>query len=329
MEEIEDIMLYIESRIGCRPVFVQIQVGNEYYSRHIGGGVLPDHPTVVGQPDEEWCKWMEKAIGGALVSEGTRNNHRNCLRHLECFVPGITFNDLCPRTVSDFESYLISLGLKTNTVTKQMKIFRRYVNVAIEEDRLATDPFRKWHARSEPTYKQALTERDIRKWEQLVSDNTLSGDEMTVARAFLFSCYTGLRYSDVREVHYSNIRNVNRQKWLIMRMHKTKTDVRIPLSKMFGGHALLLIGTHGRLFPNLPSNSRCNTLLKRLAKRIHIRKYLSFHCGRVTCATVLIHRGVPITTIQQILGHKNIGTTQGYAHVLDNTVYKDVKKAFK
>ena len=46
-------------------------------------------------------------------------------------------------------------------------------------------------------------------------------------------------------------------------------------------------------------------------------------------ATILIHRGVPVTTIQQILGHRSLVTTQGYAHVLDNTIYKDVGRAFR
>lgn len=249
--------------------------------------------------------FMEQAVEEAAVSEGTRENHRNTLRHLR------------------------DLGLKLNTVAKQMKVFRRYVNVAIDEELITSDPFRKWHVRTEPTSKQALTERQLRKWEQSLSDSTLSDEELLVSRAFLFSCYTGLRYSDVREAHFNHIHTVNRQKWLILRMHKTKTVVRIPLTRMFSGKALSLITTRGLLFPSLPVNSRCNTILRRLAKRLHIRKHLSFHVGRVTCATILIHRGVPVTTIQQILGHRSLVTTQGYAHVLDNTVYKDVGRAFR
>ena len=234
--------------------------------------------------------FMEQAVEEAAVSEGTRENHCNTLRHLRDFRPAMTFADLSPRLVADFEGYL-------------------------------HDP--------EPTSKQALTERQLRKLEQSLSDSTLSDEELLVSRAFLFSCYTGLRYSDVREAHFNHIHTVNRQKWLIVRMHKTKTVVRIPLTRMFSGKALSLITTRGLLFPSLPVNSRCNTILRRLAKRLHIRKHLSFHVGRVTCATILIHRGVPVTTIQQILGHRSLVTTQGYAHVLDNTVYKDVGRAFR
>lgn len=273
--------------------------------------------------------FMEQAVEEAAVSEGTRENHRNTLRHLRDFRPAMTFADLSPRLVADFEGYLNDLGLKLNTVAKQMKVFRRYVNVAIDEELLTSDPFCKWHVRTEPTSKQALTERQLRKWEQYVNSSEGSDEEMLIARAFLFSCYTGLRFSDIREVHYNHVKTVSRQKWLILRMRKTKTTVRVPISKMFSGKALSLITTRGKLFPGLPANSRCNEILKRLAKRMHIRKHLSFHCARVTCATVLIHRGVPVTTIQQILGHRSLVTTQGYAHVLDNTIYKDVGRAFR
>ncbi len=237
--------------------------------------------------------------------------------------------DLTPQLVERFERWLTEQGHKVNTVTKLMKIFRRYVNVALDEELLQSDPFRKWHSRSEPTSKQALTERQLKKWEQWCAEGSGSEEEQLVARAFLFSCYTGLRYSDVRAVHWQDVKTAGRQKWLVLRMQKTKAEVRIPIGKMFGGKALQLIDTRGRLFPGLPVNSRTNVLIKRIARQLHIRKHLSFHCARVTCATILIHRGVPITTIQHLLGHRYIGTTQGYAHVTDATVIKDVKRAWK
>ena len=90
-----------------------------------------------------------------------------------------------------------------------------------------------------------------------------------------------------------------------------------------------LVTTRGRLFPDLPPNSRTNILLQRVIRKLHIRKHISSHCGRVTCATILIHRGMPITTIQHILGHRSVNTTQGYAHVLDDTILRDVRKAFR
>ena len=278
---------------------------------------------------ESWCEWMAGAIERAGIVERTRENHRNCLRHLRAYDDSLRFVDVTSQLVERFEAYLYEQGYRVNTVTKQMKILRRYVNVALDDELLASDPFRKWHGRTEPTGKVALTERQLKKWEQFCADRAGTDEEQLVGCAFLFSCYTGLRFSDIRSVHYNDIKTIGRQKWLVMRMAKTKTEVRVPLSKMFGGRGLSLIKTRGRLFPDLPQNSRCNVLIARIAKQLHIRKHLSFHCGRVTCATILIHRGVPITTIQQILGHRSIGTTQGYAHVTDSTVWKDVRRAWR
>ena len=276
-----------------------------------------------------WCDWMLEAIERAAVAEKTRENHRNCARHIREYDSTLRMCDLTPQLVERFERWLSEQGYKVNTVTKQMKIFRRYVNVAIDEELLSSDPFRKWHSRSEPTSKQALTERQLKKWELWCAECSGTEEEQLVARAFLFSCYTGLRYSDIRAVHWQDVKTAGRQKWLVLRMQKTKVEVRIPIGKMFGGKALQLIDTRGRLFPGLPVNSRTNVLIKRIARQLHIRKHLSFHCARVTCATILIHRGVPLTTIQQILGHHYIGTTQGYAHVTDSTVLKDVKRAWR
>ena len=77
------------------------------------------------------------------------------------------------------------------------------------------------------------------------------------------------------------------------------------------------------------NHRNCARHIREYDATLRIRKHLSFHCARVTCATILIHRGVPLTTIQQILGHRYIGTTQGYAHVTDSTVLKDVKRAWR
>ena len=160
----------------------------------------------------------------------------------------------------------------------------------------------------------------------------LTDEERCIANGFLFSIYSGLRYSDVVRCTKQNIKNINRNKWLIMRMRKTDREVRVPISKMFGGHAVNLVNsintTTGKLF-QLPNNSRTNIVLSRILRRYGIRKHISFHCARVSAATILLHRGTNITTIQHILGHRSIKTTQVYAAVTDSTIYRDVRRAFK
>ena len=96
-----------------------------------------------------------------------------------------------------------------------------------------------------------------------------------------------------------------------------------------GGKAVTLVSGKGRLF-DLPNNARSNILLRRAMKRLHIRKRVSMHCGRVTCATICLLRGVPLSVIQHLLGHRSIVTTASvYAHVRDNTIVRELRKAWR
>lgn len=110
-------------------------------------------------------------------------------------------------------------------------------------------------------------------------------------------------------------------------MQKTRQVVRVPLDKMFGGKALSIIND-GKV--SMPSNSRTNIILSKIMRKCGIRKHITMHCGRVTCATLCLSRGMPITTIQHILGHRDVNTTaRVYAHLTDGTMLRDISRCFK
>ena len=205
-----------------------------------------------------------------------------------------------------------------------MGTFRQYVRMALDEELIIKDPFRRYKMKSEKTHKEHLTERDIKKIENNV--DSLSGVEREVARGFLFSIYTGLRYSDVCNFSKRDIKRIGSHKWLEITMKKTRQMVKVPLDKMFGGKALRIIND-GKI--NMPSNSRANVVLGKLMKKFGIRKHITMHCGRVTCATLCLSKGVPITTIQKILGHADINTTRIYAHTTDGTMLRDISRCFR
>lgn len=139
-----------------------------------------------------------------------------------------------------------------------------------------------------------------------------------------------MRYSDIRLITKQDIYSINRKKWLILKMHKTNIEVRIPVSTIFDGKALLLSKSiprsRGKLFL-LESNQKTNRVVKSILKKIGIKRNISFHSARHTFATLLIYRGVSITTVQKLLGHKNVKTTQVYSAVTDLTVEKELKKS--
>ena len=160
----------------------------------------------------------------------------------------------------------------------------------------------------------------------------MTDEERKVIKGFLFSVYSGLRFSDIVQVTKQHVKNIYRNKWVIMRMQKTDHEVRIPISKMFGGKAATMIQenktTTGKLF-QLPCNARCNLVLKHVLKRFNIHRHITFHCARHTCATVLLSKGVSLPIIQHILGHQSIKTTQVYSAVKDTTINKEIRRAFR
>lgn len=327
--EIAELMNEIVERLQGRTAIVQIIVDGECHIRRIGdANALIDHPDIIApSATADFLAWMERQIEVANVCEATRSNHRNCLKHLRRFKPTMTFADLTYQTVCDFDRHLRAVGLATNTIAKVMKIWHRYIGIALGEDLLVRDPFRKFTIHREATHKHSLTEREMRKIED--GADTLPEAERSVVRAFLFSCYTGLRYSDLCRVRGTDVRSMGRQRWLTLKTQKTGSEVRVPLSVTFGGKAVPLVSGQGKLFA-LPGNARANLLLTRALRRLHIRKHITMHCGRVTCATICLLRGVPLSVIQHILGHRSITTTASvYAHVRDNTIVRSLRRAWR
>ena len=327
--DIQNLINDIASRLTGTNALIQIQVGNKYYTKRVGDINLladnPEHLTV--KDNRSFPKWMQEQIHRCKLSKGTIGNHQNTLDVLRGFRYDFTFSDITYEFIMEFDHYIKSLGYAINTLAKFMKIFKRYINLAIDNDIITANPFRKYHIHLEQTRKNTVTESDIKKIENAIE--RLEGDEQEVAKGFLFSTYTGLRFSDIQRVQRSNIKTIYRNKWLVMKMQKTEREVRVPISRMFGGRAVSLISDkNGRLF-RLPPNARTNVLLERITNRLGIKKHLSFHCARHSTATILLLKGVNMPIISSILGHTSIRTTQVYAAVKDKTINKEIRRAFR
>ena len=149
------------------------------------------------------------------------------------------------------------------------------------------------------------------------------GYNMNIKDAFLFCCYAGLRYSDFINLTAANIVELHQETWLIYKSVKTGIDVRLPLYLLFEGKGLRVLEN----FFKLKDNSNVNKDLNALAKLAEIDKRISFHTARHTNATLLIYSGANITTVQKLLGHKSVKTTQVYANIMDMTIVHDLEKA--
>ena len=323
---ITELLESIADKLQGKRAFIQIQVENEYYTKRVGDlSELVDHPDlIVKENTANFIDWMEAKWEEKQLSYRTRLNHRSCIRLLRKWNEGLTFADLSHETVLMFDRWLMERHYKTNTISKIMGTWRQYVRMALDDELIVRDPFRRYKMRSEKTHKEHLTERDIKKIESKVEE--LEGAEKDVARGFLFSCYTGLRYSDICQFSKKDVKKVGTHRWLEKTMQKTRQVVRVPLDKMFGGKALSLI-SEGKI--SMPSNSRSNIILSKIMRKCGIRKHITMHCGRVTCATLCLSKGMPITTIQTILGHQDIKTTRIYAHSTDGLILRDVARCWR
>jgi site-specific recombinase XerD len=143
---------------------------------------------------------------------------------------------------------------------------------------------------------------------------------------FLFSCFTGLAYADIKKLKRSEIgKGIDGKDWIFTSRQKTDTDSRIPLLpeamtilKKYEGDPQCV--NMDRAFPVM-SNQRMNAYLKEIADCCGITKHLTFHIARHTFATtVTLSNGVPIETVSKMLGHRDLKTTQHYAKILDKKV---------
>lgn len=255
----------------------------------------------------------------------TKENQMTTITVLQEFRPGLDFKDITYTFLKEFEVHLKEKGNSVNTIAKHLRQLRTLVNEAINQGYIPSDayPFRKYKIKQEKGRKEFLTPDELKRLENLDVDKKLRH----VLDAFLFCCYTGLRYSDFCQLTPENIIRVNGKRWLYFKSVKTDVEIRLPLHLLFEGKALAVLERYDIVtdFAKIGPNSEANKYLAQLAAFARIRKHITYHTARHTCATLLVHQGVPITTVQKLLGHTSVRTTEVYSEVLSNTIIRDLK----
>lgn len=265
----------------------------------------------------------------------TLQKYKSVLRVLKRFLmlrrkaEDIRLDEIDYRFVRDFDYYLkAEYGVKINTAVQMVKKLRTIMKVAMEIGWINRDPFVAYRAKKEEVFREYLTSEEL----HTLATMKLSRKRWNVVRdLFLFSCYTGLSYADIIKLKKPDlVKGEDGGLWLETHRVKNNNRVRVPLLSP----ALKLID-HYKDYPRildedflLPkiSNQKANAYLKEITRELSWTKRLTFHCARHTFATtVTLTNGVPIETVGQMLGHKNIRSTQIYARVTDTKVSRDMK----
>ena len=169
-----------------------------------------------------------------------------------------------------------------------------------------------------------LSEEELKR----IMEKKLATPRLEAVRdIFIFSCFTGLSYIDIKNLRESDIITRNEERWIATSRHKTGVSCDIPLLEVPQKILLKYTGKDekGRLLPIL-SNQKMNAYLKEIADLCSIEKNLTCHVARHTFATLMLSLGVSMESVSRMLGHTNIKTTQGYARLLTRRIREEMNQ---
>lgn len=232
-----------------------------------------------------------------------------------------TLADIDLQWLTDFMIYLMNdyvtykkTKLTNGTVDNYLRCLKAAFNVAVEEGIMPTNPMLA-HDRSH--LKGTTYEREFLSVEEVKKLIDTPCRRPDIKGAFLFSCFCGLRISDVRSLQWKHVVTAGEKMYLKITQFKTRRPLSIPLSSQAlrwmperGG-----AGEDEYIFPPLSKNM---TVLDDWAKEAGINKHITFHVSRHTFATMELTMGADIYTTSKLLGHTSVATTQIYAKVINS-----------
>ena len=271
-------------------------------------------------------------------SKGNWGNWRSCMKHLEKYEPNrkITFAEITPQWVQGFKDYLENEAcawgndyrdrIKDHKLSRNSRLsyfnkLRACLNQAYEERVIQHNPMRGIdNFKPEEGTRMYLTLEEVKT----LADTPCEYD--SVKRAFLFSCLTGLRRSDIIKMTWGEVQEQSGFIRIIFRQKKTGGQEYLDITPQ----AAELMGERKKasdpVFEDIHSPSCTNEAIKRWVLRAGIQKEITFHCGRHTFAVLMLDLGTDIYTVSKLLGHRELNTTQIYAKVLDKNKQAAVAK---
>ncbi|MFY7732776.1 MAG: site-specific integrase [Bacteroidia bacterium] len=276
-----------------------------------------------------------KELLGIEYAPGTYERYQTSLKHTKDFlnwkysISDIDITKIDHAFITDYEFYLRSVRkCANNTAVKYIKNFNKIIKLCLANDWLDKNPFANYKSKVKEVERVYLSEVEI----QNIINKDFKTERLSLVRdIFLFSCFTGLAYIDVKNLTKSHISiGIDGDKWIFTHRQKTESASKIPVLPVtqmiidkYADHPQAI--NEEKLLPIL-SNQKMNAYLKEIAAVCEIEKELTFHIARHTFATtVTLTNGVPIESVSKMLGHKNLRTTQHYAKVLDKKVSEDMK----
>jgi integrase len=267
-----------------------------------------------------FIEYFKQVKADRLNSKGNYGNWDAALKHLLTFTKQkeLNISDIDETWLMRFKHFLLNEKLTKSCEKLSQNSAHSYFNKVKAALRQA---FEQKYINENPAsrirgIKQAETRREFLTWEEVEEITKQACDTKKLKEAFLFSVMTGLRWSDIIKMKWSEVRGSNSAGWLIQfQQQKTKAYEVLPITQ----EARDLLGEEKeldeRVFIGLKYSTKTNVALARWLAKAGITRYVTFHCARHTHATLLLSEGVDIYVVSKLLGHKTIKTTEIYAKV--------------
>lgn len=273
-----------------------------------------------------YCKQLRSELfKKRLISEQTYKHYGTTIGRIEEFQFDIRFDELNKRWVDSFKSFLKKKGNAHNTVWTRIKEFKAMMGHANNEINIFVDPsvlnYKNQAVKTPTTF---LNKDEVSLLISSLKSLYLSDTETNVLKAFLFSCFTSLRISDVYAADKGWFLSDN---FLVFTMQKNKERapkmIKIPIAPI--ARDFIHGSLTSKLF-NLPTQQEYNRTLKDIAIKVGIKKRLTSHVGRHTFGYLFMTSVGDIFALKEIMGHSKIETTQRYAHLDEEYKMEQVKK---
>lgn len=283
---------------------------------------------------EEHNAKME-ALVGKTYSFSTLQKHLTTVAHLKDYlqkkfiVDDILFDKVNTQFLLDFEFFLKSeKNISNNTTIKYMKNLGKVVRIGLNAGYLKKDPYTGVKYHHEEVERAFLDRREL----QSLVDLKLENKRLDQVRdAFVFCCFTGLAFVDVKGLTADYLYKPNEGEiWINKKRQKTKKWFHVPLlpqaKRILDKYEKHPVREKGLLIP-VPTNQKMNAYLKEIADLCGIKKNLTTHCARHTFATtVTLANGVSMESVSKMLGHSSVLMTKQYAKVLDETIGREMQQ---
>ena len=309
-------------RISDREAYVTAEMVRNAYQ-----GIGSEYETLLGAFDKDNATF-QKRVGTDRV-KGTYMARVRARNHVAAFIRAnykrsdLSMLELTPDFIKEFAVFLSTdRGLQNGSIWTNCMWLKGVVMRAHFNGLIPRNPFAQFHISPNIKEREYLTEEELKT---LMTHEFADAKLSYIRDIFVFASFTALSFVDVKELTTDDIVEVNGEKWILSKRHKTKVpfqvkllDIPMQIIKRYEKFQ-----TNKSVFPNLNYWSICKPL-KKMIKECGITKDISFHCARHGFATLALSKGMPIESVSRVLGHTNIVTTQLYAKITTQKIDHDL-----